>query len=325
MLRQLAQRAPLQSVRIPEWDRRNVTVQLWRLDLIAAAAPGNKIFKLDENLRAAHAAGYSRVLSFGGAFSNHIHALALTGAARGFATVGVIRGDPDSLDNPTLRDAAAAGMQLHVVDRASYRALSAASHVDQLPPALRQQCGDCYVVPAGGANRLGALGCKVLGEVVGERAAGAEHVVLPCATGTTLAGLVAGLDGAKPVLGIAVLKGADWLADSVRGTLGELGAAHCTRWSIDTDRHGGGYARTSTELEQFVGYFQQCSGVPVEPVYSGKMLYAIHRRIDGGNYARGSRLLALHTGGLQGARGFGYRKAQQTDTSGPALGAARAT
>lgn len=323
MLRQLAQCAPLQPVRLPEWDRRDVAVQIWRLDLIDTAAPGNKIFKLDENVRAARAAGYSRVLSFGGAFSNHIHALAHAGAAHGFATVGVIRGDQHALDNPTLRDAAAAGMQLHVVDRSTYRTLSKITHSDQLPPALRQLCGDCYVVPEGGANRLGALGCRVLGEVVREIAHAEDQVILPCGTGTTLAGLVAGLDAANPVLGIAVLKGAHWLADTVRDTLCDIDAAHCARWSIDTDQHCGGYAHTPAGLEQFIDYFQQCTGVPIEPVYSGKMLYAIHRRIDGGNYARGSRLLAVHTGGLQGARGFGYRKTQRTDTSGFALDAAR--
>lgn len=303
----------MQQLRVPEWDRHGVAVDLWRLDQIDAAAPGNKLFKLDENLRAARAAGHSRVLSFGGAFSNHLHALALSGAAQGFGTVGVIRGDEHAAANPTLRDAAAAGMQLHFVDRSSYRALSQINSADALPAVLRQQFGDCYVVPEGGANRLGAIGCKLLGELIGVAAQRWQQVLLPCATGTTLAGLVAGLAGAAPVLGIAVLKGAEPLYETVRAALREIDAAHCADWSIDTDWHCGGYARTPLDLQQFVDYFQQCTGVPVEPVYSGKMLYAIHRRIERGDYARGTSLLALHTGGLQGARGFAYRKTQKME------------
>jgi 1-aminocyclopropane-1-carboxylate deaminase/D-cysteine desulfhydrase-like pyridoxal-dependent ACC family enzyme len=182
-----------------------------------------------------------------------------------------------------------------------------------LPVELREEFGDCFVVPEGGSNRLGVLGCKILGEVLSENPQRWQHVVLPCATGTTLAGLVAGLNNANPVLGIAVLKGAESMSADVSSALADVGAAHCTRWSIDTDQHGGGYARATPDLEHFIDYFQSCTSVPIEPVYSGKMLYAIHSRIERGDFARGTRMLVLHTGGLQGARGFGYRKNQRRD------------
>lgn len=311
MLRRLAQLVPVQYLPIPEWESRGIAVSLWRLDLIDSAAPGNKIFKLEQNLRAAQAAGCARVLSFGGAFSNHLHALAHAGTARGFTTVGVVRGEPEAATNPTLSDCAAAGMQLHFVDRAAYRMLSRSACGDTLPAALRKQFGDCYVVPEGGANRLGALGCKVLGEVLASNGERWDAVVLPCATGTTLAGIVAGLNNAYPVLGIAVLKGVDSMADEMRAVLAEISAAHCDNWIVDHEHHGGGYARVPAELSDFSAYFQRCCGVPIEPVYSGKMLYAIHRRIERGDYARGTRLLAVHTGGLQGARGFDYRHSQR--------------
>jgi 1-aminocyclopropane-1-carboxylate deaminase len=313
MLRQLTQRAPIQPVQIPEWQQRGIDVSMWRLDQIDTAAPGNKIFKLDENLRAARGAGYQRVLSFGGVFSNHLHALALAGAAQGFNTVGIVRGEAAAADNPTLRDAVAAGMQLQFVDRADYRSLSRATHADELPSALQAQFGDCFVIPEGGANQLGINGCKVLGEVLAERAEQWDQVVLPCGTGTTLAGLVAGAGNACNVLGIAVLKGAGSLTDNVHIALAAMGAEHCTHWSIDGEHHGGGYARVTPALEQFIGYFQQHSGISIEPVYSGKMLYAIHSRIERGDFARGTRLLALHTGGLQGARGFSFRNNQRKD------------
>ena len=193
MLLELAQRAPVQRVEWPTWEARGVEVAIWRLDQLDAAAPGNKLFKLDENLQAARLAGHSRILSFGGAFSNHIHALALSGRAAGFETVGVIRGESSAGDNPTLRDAAAAGMQLHFVDRDTYRALTQNTphaqnslHGNDLLDDLQQRFGPYYVVPEGGANRLGVLGCRVLGTAIGGMAVPPDCVVLPTATGSTL-------------------------------------------------------------------------------------------------------------------------------------------
>ncbi|HET8710025.1 MAG TPA: hypothetical protein VFM32_01520, partial [Spongiibacteraceae bacterium] len=129
---------------------------MWRLDQLDAAASGNKLFKLAENLQAARREGYARILSFGGAFSNHIHALALAGREAGFETVGIIRGEPEAAENPTLRDAAAAGMQLHFVDRGTYRCLTQKSFdSSELMADLQRRFGPFYTVPEGGANRLG--------------------------------------------------------------------------------------------------------------------------------------------------------------------------
>lgn len=295
----LAGGAPRQVVRLPEIERHGVEWSIWRLDLLDAAAPGNKLFKLGENFQRARAAGHTRVLSFGGAWSNHLHALALLGAAAGFDTIGVVRGEASAATNPTLRDARAAGMQLHFIDRATYRR----KHEAEVLAALQQRFGPCYIVPEGGANVAGIAGCRILGETL--RAGPApDHVVLPCATGSTLAGVVAGLDGYCETLGVAVLKGGAFIVEAVRDGLAALDAAHNTRWSIALDAHGGGYARVEPALLAFCADFARRTGIPVEPVYTGKMLYALHRRITGGEFARGTRLLALHTGGLQGARGF---------------------
>lgn len=309
MLLELAQRAPVQRVMWSAWEARGIEVAIWRLDLLDAAAPGNKLFKLDENLQAARREGYSRILSFGGAFSNHIHALALSGRAAGFETVGVIRGEALASANPTLRDAAAAGMQLHFVDRETYRALTqkGPQNLDLLAD-LQRRYGPCYVVPEGGANRLGVLGCRALGVAIERMAELPDCVVLPTATGSTLAGIVAGLGKRCRVLGIAVLKGGSFIAEQVEAHLRDLGAEHCkvqhsTAWQIDLDHHGGGYARTSDGLRQFVAQFAGQTGIAIEPVYSGKMLYAVHQLIERGEFARGTRILAVHTGGMQGARG----------------------
>lgn len=307
---ELAQRAPVQRVIWPPWQQRGVDVFLWRLDQLDAAASGNKLFKLVENLQAARREGYSRILSFGGAFSNHIHALAIAGREAGMATVGIIRGEATASDNPTLRDAADAGMHLHFVDRETYRALTQYGSSEQktlrndhLLPELQARFGPCYVIPEGGANRLGVLGCRVLGTAIADMAERPDIVVLPTATGSTLAGIVSGLDNRCPVLGIAVLKGGSFIAEQVRAHLRDVEAESCTAWRIDLDHHGGGYARTSEPLRRFVAQFIEATGIGIEPVYSGKMLYAIHRLVERDEFAEGTRILAVHTGGMQGARG----------------------
>jgi 1-aminocyclopropane-1-carboxylate deaminase len=309
----LAGTAPLQPVPLPEFERAGVALSIWRLDLLDAAASGNKLFKLAVNFEAARAAGCDRLLSFGGAYSNHLHALALHGAAAGFRTIGIVRGEADAAENPTLLDARAAGMELYFVDRATYRRRFDA---DELA-GLRRRFGPCHIIPEGGANAAGIEGCRALGTALramfiasGEGAP--DLVVLPTATGSTLAGLVAGLDGYCETLGIAVLKGAGFLNDAVRDGLALACAAHCNRWSVELDQHGGGYARASPELLAFVADFARRAGIPVEPVYTGKMLYALHRRIAAGGFAKGTRLVALHTGGLQGLRGFAAQMAGGT-------------
>jgi len=316
-LRDMAGAAPVQTLRLPELDRAGIELAVWRLDLIDTAAPGNKLFKLRENLRAARAAGHTRLLSFGGAFSNHIHALAQSGAQAGFETVGVIRGEPAAADNPTLKDARLAGMMLHFVDRQWYRRRDSAEALAE----LQARFGPCHIIPEGGANRLGTLGCRALGETLrawpptlcaGPHAAcdwtePPDIVALPCATGSTLAGLAAGLEGCCEVLGVAVLKGGQFLDDAVRGQLRAIGEDGVARWRIDTRHHGGGYAKVSLPLARFLEDFQRRTRVPLEPVYSGKLLHALWRGIEAGEFARGTRLLAVHSGGLQGARGFGWR------------------
>jgi len=200
-------------------------------------------------------------------------------------------------------------MHLHFVDRESYRLLtqpvlieSAEQRRDALWRALEQRFGRCYVVPEGGANRLGARGCRVLGEALAQRANRPDLVVLPAATGSTLAGLVAGLDNRVPALGVAVLKGGSFIAEQVREYLRQIDASHCTQWRIELDHHAGGYARVPDALRAFVDAFVARTGIGIEPIYSGKMLYAINQLIERGEFLAGTRILAVHTGGMQGAR-----------------------
>ncbi|HSB98235.1 MAG TPA: pyridoxal-phosphate dependent enzyme [Spongiibacteraceae bacterium] len=299
-LRTLAAGAIVQSIRLPEIERCGIEWCMLRLDSIDTTAAGNKLFKLAENFRFARAAGHRRLLSFGGAFSNHLHALALLGAAEGFATIGVVRGEAVAAHNPTLRDAQQAGMTLHFVDRETYRR----KHEVELMADLQRRFGPCYIIPEGGANTAGVAGCRILGQVIREQVAAVDTVVLPCATGSTLAGVVAGIADHCATLGVAVLKGGGFLPAVVQDHLQAADAAHNVRWRIVIDEHCGGYARTTPALMAFIEDFQRRSGIPLEPVYTGKMMYALYRRILASEFATGTRVLALHTGGLQGARGF---------------------
>ena len=275
-------------------------VSLLRLDSGGGLAPGNKYFKLIGNLAEAKRNGVNRLVSFGGAWSNHLHALAAVGAEQGLATVGIIRGDEDAADTAMIADARAWGMQIVRVSRTEYRR--------RLEPAyladIQQRFAPCMVVPEGGSNRAGVRGCAAIADLVRTHSPAARHILLPVGTGTTLAGLAAGLDSTYEVTGIAALKGAVDLEHRVEQALAAVAANTVAPWRILHEDHCGGFARTSAELRAFMLEFEAVQGIPLEPVYTGKLLYAIYRRLRSGQWRTDIPLLAIHTGGLQGRRGY---------------------
>ncbi|MCP5130823.1 MAG: pyridoxal-phosphate dependent enzyme [Pseudomonadales bacterium] len=275
-------------------------VSLLRLDSGGGLAPGNKYFKLIGNLAEAKRNGVNRLVSFGGAWSNHLHALAAVGAEQGLATVGIIRGDEDAADTAMIADARAWGMQIVRVSRTEYRR--------RLEPAyladVQQRFAPCMVVPEGGSNRAGVRGCAAIADLVRTHSPAARHILLPVGTGTTLAGLAAGLDSTYEVTGIAALKGAVDLEHRVEQALAAVAANTVAPWRILHEDHCGGFARTSAELRAFMLEFEAVQGIPLEPVYTGKLLYAIYRRLRSGQWRTDIPLLAIHTGGLQGRRGY---------------------
>lgn len=288
---------------------RDVSLQIVRFDLAHPVVGGNKWYKLQYNLAQARDQGATRLLSFGGAYSNHIYALAAAGAEAGFETVGIIRGELVLPLNSTLAFARAKGMQLVAVSRADYRRRADNDFINE----LRRQFGPFYLIPEGGANAAGVRGCETMATVLAELIPDlhACEIALACGTGTTLAGLLSGLNslpgyrasGARPfVRGIAVLQGADFLREDIRRWLTTLGfAATDQDWCLETGYHGGGYARADQQLQDFVADFQRVHHIPLEPVYTGKLVQALYHRIKEGRYPPGSRLLALHTGGLRPA------------------------
>ena len=275
-------------------------VFLLRLDQTGGPAPGNKSFKLGECLALAREQGVTRLVSFGGAWSNHLHALAAVGHQQGLETVGIVRGDTATHESAMLADVRRWGMQIIPVSREEYRQ----RNDPQYQQEIAQRLNPCLLIPEGGATAMGARGCKAIAELIRREAPSARHIGIPVGTGTTLAGLVASLDESYDVLGISALKGASDLEQRVQELLGQLTVDPHARWRIDHDHHCGGFARVSDALREFILAFEAVHGIELDPVYTGKMLFAIHQRRKRGEWDANSPILAIHTGGLQGRRGF---------------------
>ncbi|HSC66088.1 MAG TPA: pyridoxal-phosphate dependent enzyme [Cellvibrio sp.] len=297
-----ARNVPFQPVQLKALEDYGVELLVRRDDLVDPELSGNKFYKLFFNLCEARAKGYTRLLSFGGAYSNHLHALAAAGNRYGFTTLGVVRGERPVRLSPTLCDVEAWGMQLIFVGRSDYRNKSES----ELIANLRDRFGDFYIIPEGGANLAGARGMQVLGQALEQQLNGAYTAVcIASGTGTSLAGLAAGIPSAKPALGFSVLKGDGDLGAIIAATYGELRAADDANWRLISGFHAGGYGQRHPEyLLEFWRSFEHNTGIPLDPVYTLKLFWGIVSLVRQGYWPRGSRIVAIHSGGLQGRRGF---------------------
>lgn len=266
-----------------------------REDLNHPVISGNKWRKLKYNLLEAKKQGHTRLLTFGGAYSNHIYATAGAGKEFDFETIGIIRGEEHLPLNPTLSFASEAGMQLHYMDRATYREKSE----PKIIKLLKQQYGDFYLIPEGGTNALAIQGCE---EIVQEINTDYDYLCCPVGTGGTVTGLISGLKGKSKIIGFSSLKG-DFLKREVTDLLSQSGR-HYANWSINTDYHFGGYAKTKPTLLDFMKAFEEQNEILLDPVYTAKMMFGLYDLIQKDYFPKGSRVLAVHTGGLQGRAGF---------------------
>ncbi len=243
--------------------------------------------------------GYNIGASFGGAFSNHLHALAFAGKTLGFRTVGFVRGEVTAPLNPTLQDASDWGMQLVPVSRADYRNKYNPEFIKQITAPF----APCYVIPEGGSNQLAVKGCSELGAEICESVKAIDFLCAACGTGTTLAGLICGSSNCK-VLGFSALKNNQELDKNISAMLSEAGAVPGQPWRIIHDYHFGGFAKINPLLVSFMDQWMAQTGITLDPVYTAKMLYGIFDLIDKGYFKKGSHIVAVHTGGLQGLRGM---------------------
>ena len=254
---------------------------------------GNKYRKLKYNLLAAQEQGYGTLLTFGGAYSNHIAAVAFTGKERGMKTIGIIRGEElhdNWQGNPTLEHAYSNGMRFKFVSRQTYKEKESSEFILK----LKQQFGDFYLVPEGGTNALAVKGCE---EILTEQDAEFDFICTCVGTGGTVAGLINSSHEHQRVFGFSALKG-----DFLNKTIAEITTKD--NWRLITYYHFGGYAKVSLELIQFINRFKTDTGIPLDPIYTGKMLFGLFDMIKNDNFAKGTKILAIHTGGIQGIVGM---------------------
>ena len=284
--------SPEEEVILPLYQEKSVRVYLKRDDLIHPYISGNKWRKLKYPLRQAKQQNKTRLVTFGGAWSNHLLATACAGAKFGFQTYAFVRGE--AVVNPVLQLCQLFGMQLHFVDRESYR--------DKPTLFAKHFASDdrSYYIDEGGYGTLAAEGCA---EIWQETSQTYDHCFCACGTGTTLAGLAQGLQKKQlPTLlhGIPVLKGGSFIWKELH----KLGVVQPEQVQLHLDYHFGGYAKTKPELLDFVKAFSQQTGILIEPTYTGKLCYAVHDLIARDQISPGANLLIIHSGGLTGLLGM---------------------
>ncbi len=276
-------------------DLSNKTVELYikREDKIHPFVSGNKYRKLKYNLEEAKKLGFKTLLTFGGAFSNHIAAVASAGNLLGFKTIGVVRGEElvnKIPTNSTLSFAKENGMQFKFVTRESYRNKTSKTFLNN----LKDEYGVFYTIPEGGTNALAVKGCE---EILTPTDEVFDYVCCTVGTGGTISGLINCSKPSQQVLGFPALKGS-FLQEDISKFVSK------NNWKLITDYHFGGYAKINEELVTFINQFKKRFNVPLDPVYTGKMVFGIMDLIDKNYFLEGSKILVIHTGGLQGIEGM---------------------
>jgi len=296
----------LERIFHPLFEKHQLIVSIKRDDSIHPIISGNKWRKLKYNLHFAKKNKYTGIISFGGSFSNHIHALAFASQQQGLKSIGIIRGEPNYANNYTLTMAQQWGMTLNFVDRKTYRLRDDTDYLN----SLQQKYPDYLLVPEGGSNKL-ALGG--VGEIITELNQQCEFDTLltPVGSGGTLAGLIQADNNQHQLLGIAVLKQDGYLTEQVNHLLSN--DSHFNNWQILSAFHRGGYAKFGKEDEQRIVNFNLQTGFVFEPVYSGKMILALLDLIEQDFFPKGQRIVILHTGGLQGIGGMLERRLLNSD------------
>ena len=288
----------IEEIFLPELRAKEVRLFVKREDALHPVISGNKYRKLFYNIAFAKKKGYSKLLTFGGAFSNHILATAGAGFEFGFKTVGIIRGEELGVDiektllnNETLRRAKDYGMQFEFISRSDYKEKSSQSFL----LTLKQKYPNAYILPEGGTNDKAIQGCE---EILNEHTEDFEFVCCAVGTGGTISGIINSSSKHQQVLGFPALKG-DFLENEIKGN-----KVNKNNWEIIPDYHFGGYAKINEELITFNNNFFNTSGVLLDPVYTGKMFYGIVDMVNKDKFAKGTKILAIHTGGLQGILGM---------------------
>ena len=297
-----------QHIVLPELEAKNYQLFIKREDQIHPLVSGNKFRKLKYNLKEALDQKKTTLLTFGGAFSNHILATAIAGKSTGFKTIGIIRGDELGVDlektltsNSTLRNASKHGMQFDFVSRETYRNKTSIEFTEK----LQNKYGNFYCIPEGGTNSLAVKGCE---EILTTEDSQFDYICSCVGTGGTISGIINNAKDHQKVLGFPALKG-DFLENEILKY-----AKKQENWELIKEYHFGGYGKYTDELIHFINRFKSETDIPLDPIYTGKMMFGVLDMINNKRFPNGSKILIIHTGGLQGIEGFNQRlKSKQKD------------
>ncbi|MGK0457536.1 MAG: 1-aminocyclopropane-1-carboxylate deaminase [Polaribacter sp.] len=294
-----------QQILLPILEEKKVELFIKREDLIHPFVSGNKFRKLKYNLLEAKKLKKKALLTFGGAYSNHVVATAVAGKLAGFKTFGIIRGDELTKnlkqtleENATLREAHENGMKLQFVTREQYRQKSSFGFIEK----MKNKWGDFYLIPEGGTNCLAVDGCE---EILIDEDSKFDYICSAVGTGGTISGLINSSKKHQKIIGFPALKG-NFLSEEIRKFISRK-----KNWSLQKAYHFGGYAKHTEELIDFINTFKEETGVLLDPVYTGKMLFGILDLVKKDTFAEGSKILAVHTGGIQGIAGFNQKLIQK--------------
>jgi 1-aminocyclopropane-1-carboxylate deaminase len=288
----------IQQIHFSEIATKEVSLFIKREDQLHPFISGNKFRKLKYNLIEAKKQGFSKLVTFGGAYSNHIAAAAAAGFEFNFKTIGVIRGDELAVNleevvknNPTLKFASAHGMEFYFVSRSEYKTKSSTQFTNK----LKAEFGDFYLVPEGGTNNFAVKGCE---EILTDEDEKFDVICCAVGTGGTISGIINATKKHQKVIGFPALKG-DFLQNEIQKYVLKK-----DNWCLNTNYHFGGYAKISEELITFINKFKNETAIPLDPIYTGKMLFGIVDLIKNNYFKKGTKILAIHTGGLQGIGGM---------------------
>ena len=294
----------LQKINTDFLNQKRIQLYLFRDDLNTPIADnphiaGNKWRKLKYNIQKAKEENQHTLLTMGGAYSNHIHATAAAGKAFNLKTIGLIRGEEHLPLNPTLQFAIKNNMQIHYIERSKYR--SQRKHI--LLNELEKEYGKCYYLPEGGTNNLAIKGCS---EILNDINIDPNYICCPCGTGGTISGIISSAKNNQKVIGFSALKG-NFLTKEIENLLLDYQKSIPKNWELCTDYHFGGYAKIKPLLINFIKEFKQTQNIQLDPIYTGKMMFGIYDLIQKDHFPAHSKIVAIHTGGLQSLAGFKER------------------
>jgi 1-aminocyclopropane-1-carboxylate deaminase len=289
------------KISLPIADKKGISLLIARVDQVHPLASGNKLYKLLPNIQFAQQHNYQQLLSFGGAFSNHIYALALYAQSIGMQSIAIIRGEKEYARNPTLSAATAAGMTLVFVDRVTYRRRHDADYLQQ----LQQEYPNAFIIPEGGSSKYALQGCRLLMQHINQASLQIHNtlpdiVTVACGTGTTFSGLVMGAKATQWIQGYLVVKDQGVITTVDHLVANTLSTPAYALHAADL----GGYAKFDAQLLGFILTFLEQTAILLDPIYTSKMCYCLMQQIAAGQFKTGSQLVIVHTGGLQAWHGM---------------------